>query len=199
MVTALDPGEERVRGIEAGADDFLSKPINTAELLAQVRSLLRICEPHETVRRQAAELADRNKTLADRVEAQVAEMQRLDRLRRFLPRQLAQAISADGMRLLEPHRRRVTVVFVDLRGFTSFAESAEPEERAVRMAVAMRSAALGLRKEWTRLGWELGLGIGITSGYATVGQLVETVSVGELTLKGFRRPVPAHDIVRMRS
>ena len=72
MVTALDPGQERVKGIEAGADDFLSKPINQPELLARVRSLLRVKELWDTVQAQAAQLAELNKTLEARVQEQVA-------------------------------------------------------------------------------------------------------------------------------
>ena len=72
MVTALDPGQERVKGIEAGADDFLSKPINQPELLARVRSLLRIKELWDTVQSQATQLAEWNKNLEQRVQEQVA-------------------------------------------------------------------------------------------------------------------------------
>jgi len=72
MVTALDPAQERVKGIEAGADDFLTKPINQPELLARVKSLLRIKLLHD-------ELADWNRTLAQRVEQQLAQLDRLER------------------------------------------------------------------------------------------------------------------------
>ena len=83
MVTALDPAVERVKGIEAGADDFLSKPINQAELLARVKSLLRIKELHDTVQAQARELADWNRTLEQRVQKQLEQLERLERLKRF--------------------------------------------------------------------------------------------------------------------
>src|ERR1700756_4945190 len=83
MVTALDPTQERVKGIEAGADDFLTKPINQAELLARVRSLLRIKELYDTVQAQAAELSDWNKTLQQRVEEQVSQLENMSRLKRF--------------------------------------------------------------------------------------------------------------------
>ena len=122
MVTALDPSTERVKGIEAGADDFLTKPINQPELLARVRSLLRIKSLHD-------ELAELNRTLERRVTDQVAQLERLGRLRRFFSPQLAELIvSGDAEDPLRSHRREITVVFIDLRGFTAFAETAEPEE-----------------------------------------------------------------------
>jgi class 3 adenylate cyclase len=285
MVTALDPAEERIKGIEAGADDFITKPVNATELLARVRSLLRIRELHERVRSQADELARWSESLEQRVEAQVAELGRLERLKRFFSPQLAELISSDDrMQLLQPHRRQVSVVFVDLRGFTSFAQSAEPEEvmtmlrefhgtmgglilehegtlerftgdgmmvffndpievedpeeRAVRMAVSMRRASEPLREGWTRAGWDLGVAFGIHCGYATLGvigfegrfdyaaigtvtnqaarlcaeagdgqilasesfltrveQRVRSRRVGELSLKGLRRPIATYDIL----
>ena len=122
MVTALDPAQERVKGIEAGADDFLTKPINQPELLARVRSLLRVKTLHD-------QLADMNRTLEARVAAQVSELERLGRLKRFFSPQLAEAIVSGGAEdPLKSHRREITVVFLDLRGFTAFAESSEPEE-----------------------------------------------------------------------
>jgi class 3 adenylate cyclase len=129
MVTALDPGEERIKGIEAGADDFLTKPINQAELLARVKSLLRIKELHDTIQAQAAELSDWNQNLEIRVQEQVQQLERLGRLKRFFSPQLADLIlSGDAEDPLKTHRRELTVVFLDLRGFTAFAETAEPEE-----------------------------------------------------------------------
>ncbi len=129
MVTALDPGQERLRGLEAGADDFLTKPINQPELLARVRSLLRIKTLYDTVQAQAAQLAEWNRTLEQRVQEQVAQLERLDRLKRFFSPQLAELILAGGAEdPLKTHRREVTVVFLDLRGYTAFAETAEPEE-----------------------------------------------------------------------
>ncbi len=129
MVTALDPNLERVKGIEAGADDFLSKPINQPELLARIRSLLRIKEFHETIQSQAAQLAEWNQSLEQRVQEQVGQLERLGRLKRFFSPQLAELIvSGDAEDPLKSHRREVTVVFLDLRGFTAFAETADPEE-----------------------------------------------------------------------
>ena len=122
MVTALDPTTERVKGIEVGADDFLTKPINQPELLARVRSLLRIRALH-------GELEELNRTLEERVREQVTQLERLGRLRRFFSPQLAELIVAgDTEDPLKSHRREITVVFLDLRGFTAFAETAEPEE-----------------------------------------------------------------------
>jgi class 3 adenylate cyclase/CheY-like chemotaxis protein len=122
MVTALDPAQERVKGIEAGADDFLTKPIHQPELLARVRSLLR-------VKMLWDEVAELNRTLEGRVAEQVAQLERLGRLRRFFSPQLAEAIVSGGADdPLKSHRREITVVFLDLRGFTAFAETAEPEE-----------------------------------------------------------------------
>ena len=282
MVTALDPGQERVKGIEAGADDFLSKPIHQAELLARVRSLLRV----KTLWDQ---LADLNRTLEARVAEQVGQLERLGRLKRFFSPQLAEAIVTGGAEdPLRSHRREVTVVFLDLRGFTAFAETAEPEEvmgvlreyhaamgelilvhegtlerftgdgmmiffndpvpvpdpqeRAVRMALAMRARVDDLARGWRKRGWELDFGVGIAQGYATIGaigfegrwdygaigtvtnlaarlcgeaqagqilvprrlhgtveELVEATPVGELSLKGFSRPVSTFNITGLKS
>lgn len=218
MVTALDPNVERVKGIEAGADDFLAKPINQAELLARVRSLLRIKELHDMVQAQALELADWNKTLELRVQKQLEQLERLEGLKRFFSPQLAELIVAGGADdPLKTHRRDITVVFVDLRGFTAFAETAEPEEvmgvlreyhaamgevimthegtlecfigdgmmvifndpvpvpnpqeRALRMALAMRGRFDDLSVSWRKLGHDIGMGIGIAQGYATIGEI----------------------------
>jgi class 3 adenylate cyclase/ActR/RegA family two-component response regulator len=129
MVTALDPSTERVKGIEAGADDFLTKPINVQELLARVKSLLRVQALFQQVEAQKRELADWNATLEARVNDQVAQLQRLARLRRFLSPRVADLIVAGQLDdPLATRRREVVVVFVDLRGFTAFTEEAEPEE-----------------------------------------------------------------------
>lgn len=233
MVTALESKEDRIRGIEAGADDFLSKPINVHELLARVRSLLRIKRLYETVEAQRRELAEWAATLEARVAEEVSRSQRLSRLKRFFSPQLADLIVAGGADdPLVSHRREITVVFLDLRGFTAFAETGEPEivmqalgdyhramgelvqshqgtlerftgdgmmvffndpvpiaaptERAATMALAMRDAAGTLKATWARSGFDLGLGIGIAQGFATVGAIgfdhrIDYAAIGTVT------------------
>ena len=121
--------QDKVGAIEAGADDFIARPFDQNELVARVRSLLRIKHYHDTIQAQTAELADLNRTLESRVQAQVEELEHLGRLRRFLSAQIADLIvSANDDSVLDSHRREITVVFCDLRGFTAFSETAEPEE-----------------------------------------------------------------------
>jgi class 3 adenylate cyclase len=128
MVTASGD-EQKLKALEAGADDFLTKPIDQSELLARVTSLARIKRYQDTVARQAGELADWNHELESRVQSQVAQLERMGRLRRFLSPQLAELIVDTGDEsFLESHRREIVVVFCDLRGFTPFAEASEPEE-----------------------------------------------------------------------
>jgi class 3 adenylate cyclase len=217
MITASGE-QEKVRAIEAGADDFISKPLNQGELLARVASLARVKRYQDTIERQSAELARWNTELEGRVAAQVAELQRVNRLRRFLSPQLVDLVIDSGdEEFLASHRREIVVVFCDLRGFTPFAESSEPEEvmqvlaeyhealgelihrfegtlerftgdglmvffndplpvddaaeRAVTMAVAMRDRVTELAAGWHRRGHDLGFGIGIAQGFATLGRI----------------------------
>jgi class 3 adenylate cyclase len=129
LVTSLDAQQERVKGIDAGADDFLGKPINQAELFARVRSLLRIKALQDEVREQAVALKEWNAKLEERVVTQVAELDRMSSLKRFFAPAVCDAIlSAHDKSILAPHRREICYVFVDLRGFTGFTDSAEPEE-----------------------------------------------------------------------
>jgi len=128
MLTASE-GSEKTTAIEAGADDFLPKPFNRDELLTRIRSLLRIKRYHDTIKDQAAELLELNRTLEDRVQTQLEELGRLQRLRRFLSPQLADAIVSSGDEsILRSHRRQVAMFFADLRGWTNFVDSVEPEE-----------------------------------------------------------------------
>jgi len=129
MVTAMAEAKDAVTGLDAGADEYLTKPVDQQALIARVRSMLRIKALHDTVHAQAQELAKWNATLEQRVAAQVDELQRVGRLKRFFSPQVAELILTGGAEdPLRSHRREITVVFVDLRGFTAFAEAAEPEE-----------------------------------------------------------------------
>jgi class 3 adenylate cyclase/CheY-like chemotaxis protein len=232
MVTASGD-EQKVKALEAGADDFLTKPVNQNELLARVASLARIKQYQDTIKRQAGELGAWNRELESRVAAQVSQLERMGRLRRFLSPQLAELIVDSGDEsFLASHRREIVVVFCDLRGFTSFAESSEPEEvmgvlddyhralgdlifrfegtlerfagdglmvffndpvrcedgplRALRMCVAMRTRVRKLAEAWGRRGHDLGLGIGVAQGYATLGTIgfdgrLDYAAIGSVT------------------
>lgn len=211
LLTAKGSQEDKARGLDAGADDYVVKPFEPVELLARVRSMMRLKEMHDS-------LEEWNRTLAARVEQQVGEIERMKRLRRYLSPQIADTlIESDDESLFKTHRREITVVFVDLRGFTAFSDSAEPEEvmellrtyhaamgklvfkyegtlerfagdgimiffndpvpcadhteRAVRMAVEMRSGIQELRAGWLKRGYDLDLGIGLASSYATLGNI----------------------------
>lgn len=284
MVTASE-SQEKVRGIDAGADDFMPKPFDLTELLARVRSLLRVKAFHDKIEAQAIELAEWNALLEDRVRSQVEELERVGRLRRFLSPQISElVVSSGGEALLESHRREVTVLFCDLRGFTRLAQSAGPDEvigvlreyyavvgdlafrfegtiehfegdgvmvffndpipvsehllNAVRMAVAIRERMDAVTVAWRERGHDVGYGMGIAVGEATLGKVgfegrwdyaaigsvanlaarlcaqaasrqilvdeeiramlgsrLRTAPMGGLQLKGFERPVEAHDVV----
>jgi class 3 adenylate cyclase/CheY-like chemotaxis protein len=215
LVTALDSTEDRIKGIEAGADDFITKPVDIQELLTRVRSLLRIRDLIERVSEQADELVSLNTSLEERVQKQVEEIESLDRFRRFLSPQVADAVLSSSDDLLKSHRREVAVLFCDLRGFTAFSDSVEPEETmrllhefhdqmgdiidqmrgtigyragdgimvvfndplpceapakdAVELARAMRERMIQLRQSWQQRDCDLGLGIGVAIGFATLG------------------------------
>jgi len=129
LVTAMADSKDIVAGLEAGGDEYLTKPVDHAALAARVRSMLRIKRLHDTVETLAAEVKEWNASLEQRVALQIGELERVGRLRRFFSPSLAELIVNGGTDdPLKSHRREITVVFLDLRGFTAFAEVAEPEE-----------------------------------------------------------------------
>jgi adenylate cyclase len=121
LLTAKAALEDKIAGLDAGADDYVTKPFDSFELLARVRAMLRIKELHD-------QLDEWNRTLAEKVQQQVGELERMNRLKRYLSPQIAETILADEENLFKTHRREITIVFLDLRGFTAFSDSAEPEE-----------------------------------------------------------------------
>ena len=129
LVTSLDPQQERVKGIEAGADDFLGKPINQPELFARVRSLLRIKALQDEVQQQAARCRNGTRSSRSASASRWRELERLSALKRFFSPAVGERSCRRATKsILAPHRREICYVFVDLRGFTAFTETAEPEE-----------------------------------------------------------------------
>jgi adenylate cyclase len=128
LVTAKADTKDVVAGLEAGADEYLTKPVDQSALVARVRSMLRFKALHDQAQTQATELADWNRTLEARVAEQLAEIERAQQLKRFLPPQVAELIAKGDMDALKSHRRDIVAVMCDLRGFTSFAETGEPED-----------------------------------------------------------------------
>ena len=287
LVTAKSDSKDIVAALEAGGDEYLTKPVDHAALGARVKSMLRIKALQDTVQGQAAQLRELNSNLEQRVADQVAQLDNLGRLKRFFSPQLAEMILAGGAEdPLKSHRRELAVVFLDLRGFTAFAETNEPEEimgvlreyhaamgqvilthegtlerfagdgmmvffndpvpvpdaaaRAVRMSIAMHERLAPVSAKWRKRGFDLGFGAGIAQGFATIGAvgfegrwdygaigtvtnlaarlcgeaksgqtlissrvlasvegLAEVEPVGELQLKGFLKPVPAFNVIRL--
>jgi class 3 adenylate cyclase/AmiR/NasT family two-component response regulator len=291
VISAIGEIDSVVRCIELGAEDYLPKPFEPTLLRARVYASLERKRLHDQVVAQAAELASQaaelatwNKTLEQRVADQLGEIERMGKLRRFLSPQVADLIVASGMEKQLQSHRRDTALFCELRGFTSFSETSDPEDvmmllrdyhaaigqiiikygatlehfagdgvmlifndplpidkpelQAVRMALEMRDAIGTLTEKWRRLGYDIGFGIGISNGFATLGTIgfegrfdyaaVGTVAniasrlcdeakpgqilicprvlmavedtmkvepVGELTLKGIRRPMTAYNVV----
>src|SRR5207247_1504670 len=146
IVTAMTDARDVVAGLEAGADPHLAKPVDHAALGARVRSMLRIKALHDTVTAQAEEIARWNTTLERRVAEQVAELEQEGTLERF---------TGDGMMIF----------------FNDPVPVANPEERSVRMADAMRARVRALSGEWRRRGHELDFSVGIAKGYATIGAI----------------------------
>ena len=129
LVTAKSDPKDVVAGLEAGADEYLTKPVDQTSLVARVKSMLRIKALYDQTQEQAGELGRWNETLQQKVTDQLAELERLSALKRFFSPQLAELIVSSGeAEFMESHRREITVVFCDLRGFTAFSETAEPEE-----------------------------------------------------------------------
>jgi adenylate cyclase len=289
MISAVDEVESVVRCIELGAEDYLPKPFDPVLLRARIGACLEKKRLRDRDAEHLQALAEWSRTLEHRVAEQVALVERLGRLKRFFSPQLAELIVTGGADdPLKTHRREVTVCFLDLRGFTAFAETAEPEEvmgvlreyhaemgklilehegtlerftgdgmmiffndpvpvanpgeRAVRMALAMRERVAELIGKWRKLGYELDLSIGIAQGYATIGAigfegrwdygaigsvtnlaarlcgeakpgqilvskrvlamtegLLDAESAGELSLKGFHRPIPAYGVMGLKA
>jgi DNA-binding response OmpR family regulator len=158
MVTSSD-SEIRVDAINAGADDFIAKPFNQQELLARVRSLVRIKRYHDTIEAQRVELAEWAKTLEARVDAQVEELEHVNRLRRFLSPTFAELIVSQGEEILESHRREIAVLFADLRGWTAFSANTEPEE--VMGVIREFHSAMGelIQRFEATVGWFAGDGL----------------------------------------
>jgi adenylate cyclase len=128
LVTAKSDSKDVVAGLEAGADEYLTKPLDQSALVARVKSMLRMKELTDQVRARAADLAAWNRTLEERVERQLTQIERMDRMKRFLPPQVAELILSSGDdSVLDSHRRDVTVVFCDLRGFTAFPKRPHPK------------------------------------------------------------------------
>jgi class 3 adenylate cyclase len=208
VVSGVEELDSVVRCIELGATDYLTKPINPRILEARIGASLAA----KHLRDLELEYLEQQRLLTETIERQKTE------LSRFLSPQVARLISSpEGEQMLAGHRRQITVAFCDLRGFTSFAEQADPEEllgvlgeyhrmigdaivehggtlehfagdgvmvffndpvpqddhveRAVRMAITMRERFAVLSDVWHKRGYELGFGVGIAVGYATLGRI----------------------------
>jgi class 3 adenylate cyclase/PAS domain-containing protein len=266
------------------ANRLITEKNRTLEALyAEIR------DKNRQLEEQAAQIAEWNARLETRVTEQVAQIGQMSKLTRFLSPKVSDLImSGDADDPLKTRRREITVVFVDLRGFTGFTETAEPEEvmgllreyhaelgraiiaydgtiehftgdgvmilfndpvpvdnhelQAIRMALVMRDSVGALARGWKKRGYALGFGVGIAGGYATIGTIgfegrldygaigtvtnlaarlcgeakdnqilisprifaktephIEAEPVGELSLKGFHRPVSAHNVLGIRA
>ncbi|MBT8360815.1 MAG: HAMP domain-containing protein [Desulfobacterales bacterium] len=246
-----------------------------------------ITESNRALEKTRKELEELNKSLEDKVKSQVSELERINRIKHFLPPTVSEAIlKSDVVDPFQTHRKEITSVFIDLRGFTNFSDSHEPEEvmqvlreyheavgklidkyggtlehfagdgimiffndprpqnnhieLAVRMSLEVQQRVGEIRPEWHRKGYNLDVGIGLTTGFATLGilgfegrleygvignvpnlaarlsgeakggqividrktysridNLIEVQSLGELSLKGFSRSIPAYSILSL--
>ncbi|HET7582517.1 MAG TPA: response regulator [Candidatus Limnocylindria bacterium] len=208
IVSGVEEQDSVVRCIELGATDYLTKPINPSILAARINASLAAKRLHDLEQESYERQTALNRTI----------QRQKEELSRFLSPQVAALVSStEGEQLLAGHRREITVAFCDLRGFTSFAEKADPEElmallheyhlmmgeaitahdgtlehfagdgvmvffndpisqqdhveRAVRMAVDMRERFSALADAWRQRGYELGFGVGIAVGHATLGRI----------------------------
>lgn len=219
LLTAKTDVRFVVEGLNAGADDYLMKPVDQASLLARIRAMFRIQDLQNRLMTQTKLLADLNASLEQRVAAKVNELERVGRLSAFLPPQVVDIVTNEAGRgdLLASHRAEVSVVFSDLRGFTSFAETAEPEEildvlgqfhrvvgeaafdrggtierfagdgvmvffndpvpyadhlmRAVTFGFDVLRSVARLSEDWRTRDIQLGVGVGVATGYATLGKI----------------------------
>jgi adenylate cyclase len=211
VVSALSDEGNRLRALRQGARDFIVKPFNRAEVVQRIRNYLEVRLLYRERQRQS-------EVLEQRVSEQVKQLERLASLKRFIPSQIAERIlagTADDP--LRTHRREITAVFIDLRGFTAFTGASEPEEvmeilhqyhaemgrlilqhegtieffagdgimvifndpivvdnpveRALRMSLGMQAAFAPLAENWRKRKFDLGIGIGIAQGYATIGAI----------------------------
>lgn len=292
FVTAMGEVEDETKGLDLGGVDYVTKPISPAIVKARIRTHLAVSRQARELEqlvarleRQAAELAQFNHTLEQRVADGVGQLERLGRLKRFFsPSVVEMLLSGSAEDPLKSHRREVAAVFVDLRGFTAFTETSDPEDVmrvlgeyhesmgqlvmayggtlehfagdgmmiyfndpveidnpagvAVRMAIDMQERFSSLVVGWHKRGYALSMGIGIAQGYATIGAIgyegrrdygvignvtnlaarlcaeatggqilishrvlglvsdfTVTEPIGELVLKGFHRPIPAHAVL----
>jgi adenylate cyclase len=287
ILTAQSDNRSIITALDAGADEYLTKPFDGSALLARVRSMLRIKALHDKTAAQAVQLENWNQFLERRIAEQLAQLQRMSLLKRFLPPQVAELVVSGGTQILESHRRNVAVLFCDLRSFTEFSEAAEPEDQlamlaefhsvladvvnqfrgtlaqiagdgimvvfndpvptpdpaldATRAAIEMRDHVGALTARWHAQGFRLGFGVGIAQGYATLGLIgsgersqyaaigsvtnlasrlcsaagdgqiladsrlhasiahhARVEELGEMTPKGFRRPVRVVNIIELQ-
>jgi len=291
FVTAMSEVEDETRGLELGAVDYVTKPISAPIVKARVKTHLALYDQAREMERmiakleaQAGDLAEWNRSLETRVAEGVNQVDRLGRLKRFFsPSVVDLLLSGSAEDPLKSHRREIAAVFLDLRGFTAFTETSDPEdvmgvigeyheamgqlvmahsgtlerfagdgimiffndpvqvdnpaEKAVKMAIAMQERFATLAQGWHKRGYELAMGVGVAQGYATIGAIgfegrrdygaigtvtnlaarlcgeaaggqilisqrvqglvadfARTDPVGELTLKGFHRPVMAYAV-----